>query len=122
MMKLTRRDREAMARAIEQLRRRGGEDARQIEEKLREEPWAEVGAFASYACQDSALGLRPWQVPVCWIRTADDLEAALARPHDHSGRRAAGELLQRLLAAGLSRYEPDPLRALEAAEAKTPPA
>jgi hypothetical protein len=32
------------------------------------------------------------------------------------GRRAAAELLRRMLAAGLSRYEPDPIAALEAAE------
>jgi hypothetical protein len=34
------------------------------------------------------------------------------------GRAAAAELLRRLLAAGLSRYEPDPLRALARIEAE----
>jgi hypothetical protein len=34
------------------------------------------------------------------------------------GRRAAAELLRRLLAAGLSRYEPDPVNALERLEAE----
>jgi hypothetical protein len=105
-------DRQAMKRAIEELRREGGEDARQIEEKLREEPWEDVGRFAAYSCQDKHLQLQPWMVPPCWLRTDRDVEAALSMPHDHSGRREAGELVQRLLAAGLSRYEPDPLTAL----------
>ncbi len=109
-------DREAMKRAIEELRREGGEDARQIEQKLRDEPWEDVGRFAAYSCQDKHLQLQPWQVPPCWLRTDRDVEAALSMPHDHSGRREAGELVQRLLAASLSRYEPDPLTALEAAE------
>jgi hypothetical protein len=37
---------------------------------------------------------------------------------DQRGLREAGEVLQRLLRAGLSRYEPDPLGALERAEAE----
>jgi hypothetical protein len=120
MRNLTRRDREAMARAIEQLRQQGGEKARQIEDKLASEAWEEVGAFASYSCQDANLRLKPWQVPPCWIRTAGDLKAALAQPHDHSGLRAAGELVRRLLAAGLSRFEPDPIIALAHTEASSP--
>jgi hypothetical protein len=111
-------DREAMRRAIEELRRKGGEDLRQIEQKLRDEPWEDVGRFAAYFCQDEHLQLEPWQVPPCWLRTDRDVEAALSMPHDHSGRREAGELVQRLLAAGLSPYEPNPLEALERVEAE----
>jgi hypothetical protein len=36
------------------------------------------------------------------------------------GRAAAAELLRRLLAAGLSRYEPDPVNALTRVEASEP--
>jgi hypothetical protein len=117
MRKISRVDRDAMKRAIEELRRGGGEDARQIEQKLRDEPWEDVGRFAAYSCQDKNLKLQPWQVPPCWLRTDRDVEAALSMPHDHSGRREAGELVQRLLAAGLSRDEPDPLGALARVEA-----
>jgi hypothetical protein len=105
-------DREAMKRAIEQMRRKGGEDARQIEQKLRHEPWEDVGRFAAYSCQDKHLQLEPWMVPPCWLRDDDDVQGALAMPYDYSGRRQAGELVRRLLAAGLSRYEPDPINAL----------
>jgi hypothetical protein len=118
-MKLSRIDREAMARAIAQLRRRGGEDARQIERMLQDRPWREVGAFASYSCQDKALHLKPWQTPPCWLRSAGAIRAALATPPPDLGHeRAAGELVRRLLAVGLSRYEPDVPGALERAEAK----
>jgi hypothetical protein len=109
-------DRDAMKRAIEEVRRKGGEDLRQIESMLASQPWEEVGVFAVYSCQDDNLHLEPWQVPPCWLRTDADVQAALSMPHDHTGRREAGELVQRLLAAGLSRYEPDPLTAVEAAE------
>jgi hypothetical protein len=110
-------DREAMKRAIEEVRREGGEELRQIEEKLREEPWERVGRFAAYACQDKHLQLKPWMVPPCWLRDDRDVQDALSMPHDHTGRRTAGELVQRLLAAGLSCYEPSPIDALEQAEA-----
>jgi hypothetical protein len=109
-------DRAAMKRAIEEVRRKGGEDQRQIEAMLASQPWEEVGAFAAYSCQDDNLQLEPWQVPPCWLRTDDDVRDALAMPHDHSGRREAGEIVQRLLAAGLSRYEPNPLEALACKE------
>jgi hypothetical protein len=36
---------------------------------------------------------------------------------DHTARKAAATLVQRLTSAGLSRYAPDPLAAIEAAEA-----
>jgi hypothetical protein len=99
------------------VRRKGGEDARQVEQKLRDEPWEDVGQFAAYSCQDDNLQLEPWQVPPCWLRDDRAVQAALSMPHDHSGRREAGELVRRLLAAGLSRYEPDPLGALARVEA-----
>jgi hypothetical protein len=116
--KLSQVDREAMTRAIENMRQRGGEDARQIERMLREEPREDVGEFAAYACQDRALRLKPWQTPPCWLRTDAAVRIALLEPPpDLKGRRFAAELVQQLLAAGLSRFEPDPLRSLAAAEA-----
>src|SRR5262245_48320543 len=111
-MTLSAVDREAMERAIEIVRHRDKARAVQIADKLASEPWEEVGAFAAYTAQCDALRLKPWQWPPCWIA-----DIAAEPPPDHSGRRRAAELLQRLLAAGLSRYEPDPLGALERAEA-----
>jgi hypothetical protein len=83
---------------------------RQIEDKQRTEPWEEVAIFAAYCCQREALSLKPWQEP--------PMHAGADRPLDSSplmGHVAAWELRRRLLAAGLSVFEPDPVRALEKA-------
>jgi hypothetical protein len=111
-------DRDAMKRAIEEVRRKGGEDLRQIEQKLRDEPWEQVGEFASYSCQCDNLNLEPWQSPPCCLRTDADLQAALAMPYDHSGWREAAEIVLRLRAHKLSYLEPNPLEALERVEAE----
>jgi hypothetical protein len=106
-------DREALTRAIalttERTRdepRRDGET--QIEHMLKNRPWREVGEFAAYGQQMHALQLRPWQHPPCWVGTDDpDPEHA-----------PAVALLKRLLANNLSRFEPDPVAALQAVEAR----
>ena len=79
-------------------------------------PRAEVGWSCAISCQEKVLRTRPWQ-PV----PAADYVAVTDRDDEGSpimGRAAAAELLRRLLAAGLSRYEPDPLRALARIEAE----
>jgi hypothetical protein len=96
----------ALERAIAMIRARGGPDAAQIENKLRKEPWEDVGRYASYAQQCDNLHLGPHQVPPCWATEAD-LVANPDDPEDIYGRRAAAVLHKRLLEAGLSAYEPD---------------
>jgi hypothetical protein len=73
--------------------------AKQIEMKLKSEAWYKVAEFAAYSVQCDALGLMPHEEPPCVCDEGDPGKAA--------------ELLRRLLAAGLSRYEPDPLAALQ---------
>jgi hypothetical protein len=105
-------DREALERAIAIDRQRDLATRQQIDEKLEREPWREVAEFAAYGCQCTALHLKPWQPPPCWAHPDDgDGEYGPVM-----GRRAAAELLRRLLAAGLSRYEPDPVKALDRVE------
>ena len=65
-------DRDAMRRAIEIVRRENFTRREQIDEKLTREPWEEVGAFASYAAQCTALKLKPWQAPPCYTRGFTD--------------------------------------------------
>jgi hypothetical protein len=62
--------------------------------------------------------LKPWQPPPCRVR-AGDLEAP---PSDVFGCREAAELLQRMLALGISRWHPDPLKAIEEPTAPRPAA
>jgi hypothetical protein len=112
-------DRVAMMRAIDLARQQNDGRREQIDQKLADEPWEEVGAFASYCCQDAALQLKPWQTPPCWLSDSDVQAALASLEDDHTGWRAAAQLVVRLEAAGLSKYEPDPITALERAEANS---
>ena len=107
-------DRDALDRAIEICRtRKDPADREQIERKIATEPWREVGEFAAYSCQMDSLHLQPWQSPPCWV---DDLVSDIqGAPDGVGGDYEAAKLLQRLLDAGLSRYEPDPVGALKQA-------
>lgn len=69
-------------------------------ERLKSDPWLEVAEAAAYHCQYESMNLRPWDFPPCWS--------------DVDGTGPAGDIVRRLKAAGLSRFEPDPLAALEA--------
>jgi hypothetical protein len=114
-VRLSRIDREALQRAIDLVRAEGSSDARWIDDHLRTNGFFEAGHLASYHCQYRALQLKPWEFPPIWI---DDISETLKEPSDSKDRHRAAKLLQRLLAGGLSRYEPDPLAALERAEAE----
>jgi hypothetical protein len=114
---MTETDKAALARAIEIARKDPGE-RRRIDEKLANgEDWDDVAGRCACWCQHDALALMPWQLPPIYY--AAHLDSVLREPFgDPSGRREAGEVLKKLLALGLSRFEPDPLGALEQAEAK----
>lgn len=112
--KLSRVDREALTRAIELARAESAAQRQQIDEMLKSDGWRRSARFASYACQDAALNLRPWQTPPCWIR--DDPDRLLAAQTADPDHRRAALLTQRLFDAGLSRYEPDPINAIARAE------
>lgn len=99
---LTEADFDAMRRAIAAARRESPGRSRQIDDKLRRESFEAVGRFASFSCQIASLNLMPWESTLVY---ADSPEA-------HA-------LLRRLLDAGLSRFEPDPIAALEQAERRT---
>jgi hypothetical protein len=104
-------DREALKRALKLARAESPARARQIDAMLAERPWLDVAQFAAYSCQSAALHLKPWQSPPVWmtgVKPAGD-------PQQH-GLYAAWDLRRRLIAAGLSAYEPDPIAALEAAK------
>jgi hypothetical protein len=88
-MRLSRVDREAMGRAVEQMRAENPASREQIERKLTEQGLEEAGQTAAYHCQDTALKLKPWMTPPCWLRTARDVKAALREPlPDAHGKRA----------------------------------
>jgi hypothetical protein len=95
--------------------------SQQIDDKLADESWQQVAEFAAYCCQCNTLHLKPWQSPPCWVDPRD-IKTVIARGNDGAaGDYAAAKLLQKMLQNGLSKYEPDPIRALDAAK-KLPPA
>ncbi len=110
MKRLSRVDREALERAYAMDPDRNPALDEPINRRLDPERWCAAARSAAYACQCAALRPKPWQpVPANGYVavTDDDREYGPVM-----GRAAAAELLRRLLAAGLSRYEPDPIGAL----------
>jgi hypothetical protein len=113
------RDRAAMRRAIALTRAEDEPRCRQVDAKLASEPWEEVGGFCAYHCQMRALGLAPWQRPPCLI---EDPEAVLRASDDgFSGKHNAARLLRQMRKLHISKYDPDPPKAIAAAEAKARP-
>jgi hypothetical protein len=104
-------DRAAMKAAIERKRGESPADRARIDEIIAKEGFEEAGETAAYSEQCRNLNLRPWQPAPMWAQPCAD------GPDDGiMGWKQAELLLQRLLASGLSKYEPDPLGALERIE------
>ena len=110
-------DRAALLLAIKRARAIDAEHAAHIDAMLEGRDWVSVALFASCSCQCDALNLPPYQSP----------PAELPSDYDPStdnepflGRREAFALLQRMLACGVSRFDPDPLAAIAAAKRKSP--
>lgn len=106
-------DRDALERAM-QIAQRDPLRAELLQAKLADEEWREVAEFAAYSCQIESLSLKPWQEPPVNIdEDADEPDTAEREPDT-----AARKLLRRMLAAGVSRFDPDPLAALAGGETK----
>jgi hypothetical protein len=112
-------DREALTRALRIAMQAEGSTGRPplIAERLRNpesewDTWEWIATSAARAQQHNALHLKPWQPSPASMgdqRPVDDAQ--------HDGHLAAWELRRRLLDAGLSQWEPDPVRALSEVEA-----
>jgi hypothetical protein len=70
--------------------------------ELKREHWR-IGLFAAYVCQVKTLRLHPSEEPPCHINFPDTDESDGAK------------LLRRMLAAGVSKFHPDPQKAIAAA-------
>jgi hypothetical protein len=104
---ITALDRDALERAIEMMRRHSPMKAAQIDDKLAHEGFIAAGTFAAYCMQCDTLRLKPWEAPPMDAQSGDVID-----PNVYGYRPGEVALCNRLLAAGLSRYEPDPLAAL----------
>jgi hypothetical protein len=66
---------------------------------LAHEPWEDVAKFAAACAQSRALKLLPWEMPPCGGDSKHHPDPAAHR--------------QQMLDAGVSRWHPDPMQALE---------
>ena len=99
---MTDADKAALELCMERYKAQDKESRQQIASMLKDSSWHEVAIFACSNVQYQALCLKPWQTPPCFVDEDDPEERA----------QDAQLLLQRMLAAGISRYHPDPLTAL----------
>jgi hypothetical protein len=104
------RDREALTRALEMARAESKQERAHFDALLSRQGWEEAALSACFVCQSRTLKLRPWQAPP--VHVHDD--EVTGPSYGHRPEEIA--LRRRMLAAGLSVYEPDPIAALEAAE------
>lgn len=99
----------ALRLAIQAVHDKDGPDCiEQVETKLADDGFFEGGKCAAFHRQVEALDLKPWQAPPCVVSATD--------PHERD--KDAQRLLRRMLKAGVSRYHPDPMAALEEAKRK----
>lgn len=117
-------DRDALTRAIAARRAESAAQRQRVDEWLAAgQSWEDVAISCAGHCQHIALGLAPWMFPPVSPNIADHLDSALSKPFgDPSGAREAAEIIKKLLALGLSKYEPDPAAAIAAAEQRQQPA
>jgi hypothetical protein len=109
-------DRDAFKRAIETMLR-SPEAIYRTDFKRRlntKEPWEKIGRDAASVCQCRALKLAPWQTAPHQAEPNQIDEVGF----EHRATAVASALLGKLLAAGCSRFEPNPIAAIEAAEVK----
>jgi hypothetical protein len=102
----------ALKLTLERCRASSQDRSRQIDAMLadRSRSWASVAEFCAYDRQMDNLHLKPWEHPPAHVNDPD---------HPQPGEETAAALLRRMLHAGIPRWHPDPLVALEAAERTT---
>jgi hypothetical protein len=101
-------DRAALQLAVETMR--ADPEQRELIEHVRSKRSEQAAAlWAVGFLQTKNLHLKPWEAPPC-----DSSSEVLS--DNYGSRQGEGALLRRMLALGLSRYEADPLKAIERIE------
>jgi hypothetical protein len=99
-------DHDALGRAIALTCKESVGRRRQVESMLQERPWEAVGRFCATLLQGGSLRLKPWESAPAEVTNLDSR---------YPDERMAAQLVQELSTLGLSKYEPDPLAAIERA-------
>ena len=109
-------DRAALEAAMVAARAESPGRSQQLDMKLvNGEPWVEVAEFAASCAQTLALHLKPSQAAPA--NTNDEIDPVEGDFYGNRPDEVA--LLKRMLAAGISRYEPDPMKALAEVETQS---
>jgi len=106
-------DAEAFGRAIELYRGMSQENSEQVDHWLRRDGWLQAARYCVAGCQTSLVRPRLWLTLPMYVEP-EDIETIIARGPDRRGEYQAARLLRRMLKAGLSRFEPQPIEALKA--------
>jgi hypothetical protein len=102
------RDQAALEAAMIAARAESPGRAQQLDAKLKNESWFEVASFAAVCAQSLALRLKPWMAaPV-------DSDDEIDPQGRYGGRPAEVALKRKMIALGISIFEPDPLAAISA--------
>ena len=109
-------DLDALELAIEQTL--AEDDKGRVEQvtHMLEEDWWHGATFAAYHRQTDSLNLKVWESPPCCF-DEDDIDTDLPADDIH-GDKPALRLLKEMLDLGISRWHPDPLAAIAAAQRK----
>jgi hypothetical protein len=103
-MTMNKRDKEALEQCMASAMAESADRKWQLETLIEQSGWEQTAKLACYICQSKSLNLAPWQAPPFRATT------------DPMGSGASLRFAEKLDAKGISRYHPDPLAALEAAE------
>ena len=107
---MTRKDKDALKRALVMVETVDAEIAQRIKAHS---TWQEAAERAAFFCQMRLLHLRPWMTPPMLSHDQIDPQGGYGGTEQEVGLR------RKMLALGLSLYEPNPLAAIAEAEAKT---
>ena len=95
---MTRLDKAALERALDiVLTGKDKARAEQVRDMVAQDGWQQAAEFCAHHLQMRTLKLPPWESPPSQVEA------------DENG--PAGRLLRKMLARGMSRFDPDPLRA-----------
>jgi hypothetical protein len=83
----------------------------QVQSMLKERSWGEVAEFCAYHQQSRSLNINPWESTPSSI-DPNQIDEIIARGPEMNRKFGAARLLKKMLAAGVSSYDPTPLESI----------
>jgi hypothetical protein len=89
----------------------------QVKWKLQHNDRRETAEFCCYRQQSRDLELRPWESGPAWLNP-EQVDSIIAQGPTHNGGYTAAVVLKRMLAHGLSKYDPTPRESIDRARGR----